>query len=151
MPFGCVAQHCVCGGLYTLTNSSCYLKSIYSSRKLISHLISYSNEMGKPISRFSGVRACWADGTAAARAELSPGLSSPTPPLGWGISRFKASPLFKEQPQAFPKKCIAMENTLSFQLPFSELDSSRREHLIKVCCIHFHVLLCPSLARSPAT
>lgn len=123
MPFICVAQHCVHGGLYTLTNSGCYLKSIYSSRKVISHLISYSNEMGKLISCFSEVCACWADGTAAAQAKMSPGLSSPTPPLGWVISRISA--LFKEQLQAFPKKCTAMENTLSFQLLFSKLDSSR--------------------------
>lgn len=46
MPFICVAQHCVRGGLYTLTNSGCYLKSIYSSRKLISHLISYRMRWG---------------------------------------------------------------------------------------------------------
>lgn len=51
---------------YTLTNSGCYLKSIYSSWKLISHLISYSNEMGKLISFFLQVCACWVDGTATA-------------------------------------------------------------------------------------
>lgn len=134
MPFSCAAQHCVCGGLYILTNSGCYLKSTYSPRKLISHLISYSNEMGKPISCFSEVCACWLDSTATATAtaQLSPGLSSPVPSLCWVISRFWSLRLFSQQLQAFLREWTAVGNTLLFQVPFRKLDSSRAEHLYRL-------------------
>lgn len=112
--------------VYTLTNSGCYLKSICSSQKLISHLISYSNEMGELLPCFSEVCARWAIGTAEFGAEPSPAFPHTSSGLGW-----EPPPLFKEQLQAFPQKCSAMENTLAFQA--SKLDSNRCAHLIKLC------------------
>jgi len=92
-----------------VTNTGCYLKSVYSSWKLISHLISYSNEMGKPISCFS---KGW-------MAQLQSSLHKVLASLGRVTSRFKSPLYLKGSSRHFQRNALQGESSFHFSSPLA--------------------------------